>query len=344
MSVTSGFFNSLNGDRRYSAEQMSNLIDSLINDGVFASVGTAFSVTAGSGNNINVGIGRAWFYHSWLYNDAILPLVISPSEVLLDRIDAVVIEINRGDGVRAGSIKVVTGSASSDPQRPTLLNEGEVRQYPLAYIRCRAGSSEIVQGDITNMIGTSSCPYVNGILETQSIDSIVAQWQDEFNTWMEDLDSMLDSDAAANLASRILAVESKFDTLAKERTIYSDLQDANLNIIQDSSGRTIEGRTVMAAEGEGGGNVVYLSGSSGASKEEADDFKVGDILLTKRTDLSDKWLLTNGETIDIKDYPMLDSVLPYDMNDPMMITSFTMPSGFNTTYKMAYLFTPLYAA
>ena len=337
MSVTSGFYNSLNGDRRYSAEQMSNLIDSLINDGVFASVGTAFSVTAGSGNNINVGIGRAWFYHSWLYNDAILPLAISPSEVLLDRIDAVVIEINRGDGVRAGSIKVVTGSASSDPQRPTLLNEGEVRQYPLAYIRCRAGSSEIVQGDITNMVGTSSCPYVNGILETQSIDSIVAQWQDEFNTWMEDLDSMLDGDAAANLASRILAVESKFDTLAKERTIYSDLQDANLNNIQDSSGRTIEGRTVMAAEGEGGENVVYLSGSSGTSKEEVDDFKVGDILLTKRTDLSDKWLLTNGETIDIKDYPMLDSVLPYDMADPIMVTSFTMPSGFNTTYKMAYL-------
>ena len=43
MSVSSGFFNSLNGDRKYNAAQMSAIFDGLIIDGVFASIGTAFA-------------------------------------------------------------------------------------------------------------------------------------------------------------------------------------------------------------------------------------------------------------------------------------------------------------
>ena len=46
MSVSSGFFNSLNGDRKYNAAQMSAIFDGLIIDGVFASIGTAFAVKA----------------------------------------------------------------------------------------------------------------------------------------------------------------------------------------------------------------------------------------------------------------------------------------------------------
>ena len=57
MSVTYGFYNSLNGDRKYNAEQVSSLFDGLIIDGVFASVGMAFAVKATTGITVNVGIG-----------------------------------------------------------------------------------------------------------------------------------------------------------------------------------------------------------------------------------------------------------------------------------------------
>ena len=60
MSVTYGFYNSLNGDRKYNAEQISSIFDGLIVDGVFASIGTAFSVKAAGGLTINVGIGKAY--------------------------------------------------------------------------------------------------------------------------------------------------------------------------------------------------------------------------------------------------------------------------------------------
>lgn len=183
MGVTSGFFNSLNGDRRYNAEQMSSIFDGVINDGIFANIGTAFSVKADVGNTVTVGIGRAWFNSTWLMNDSILPLVADVSEILLDRIDAVVIEIDRSDSVREGTIKIVKGTPSSTPQRPSMIHTSDVNQYPLAYIYRKANSSSIIQADITNMVGTSSTPYITGILQVQNIDNIVAQWESQWSTF-----------------------------------------------------------------------------------------------------------------------------------------------------------------
>lgn len=185
MSVTSGFFNSLNNDRRYNAEQMSAIFDGVINDGVFANIGTAFTVQASpaTGFNITVGIGRAWFNSTWLYNDAILPLELSEPDILVDRIDAVVIEIDRSDEVRAGDIKIVEGVAASSPAKPTLTRNEYVNQYPLAYITRKAGSTNITQANIQSMIGTSSCPYITGILQVQNIDNIVAQWGAQWAEW-----------------------------------------------------------------------------------------------------------------------------------------------------------------
>ena len=53
MSVTCGFYNSLNGDRKYNAIQMGRIFDGLIGDGVFATVGNAFVVKAANGNTVN---------------------------------------------------------------------------------------------------------------------------------------------------------------------------------------------------------------------------------------------------------------------------------------------------
>lgn len=226
MSVTSGFFNSLNGDRRYNAEQLSAIFDGVINDGVFASVGVAFTVNADSGNTITVGVGRGWFNSTWIYNDGLLPITLDISETLLDRYDAVVIEINRTESVRSGSIKIVKGTPSISPPYPTMANDDYVHQYPLAYVRRKAGSANITQADITNAVGTSACPYVTGILQVQNIDNIVAQWMAEWDLWMEQQESafdtwfstirgVLDGDIATALTDRILRIEDGTTPIAK---------------------------------------------------------------------------------------------------------------------------------
>lgn len=181
MSVSSGFFNSLNGDRKYNAAQMSAIFDGLIIDGVFASIGTAFAVKAAGGLTVNVGVGKAWFDHTWTVNDSILPMTAPEAEVLLDRIDAVVLEVNGTESVRENTIKFVKGNPSITPSRPTLTNEGNVHQYPLCYIYRKYGTAVINQADITPMVGTESTPFVTGILQTISLDELLGKWQDELD-------------------------------------------------------------------------------------------------------------------------------------------------------------------
>lgn len=185
MSVSSGFFNSLNGDRKYNAAQMSAIFDGLIIDGVFASIGTAFAVKAAGGLTVNVGIGKAWFDHTWTVNDSILPMTAPEAEVLLDRIDAVVLEVNGMESVRNNTIKFVKGNPSSAPSRPTLTNEGNVHQYPLCYIYRTYGTAVINQADITPMVGTESTPFVTGILQTISLDELLGKWQDELDRFTD---------------------------------------------------------------------------------------------------------------------------------------------------------------
>lgn len=195
MSFASGFFNSVDHDRLYDATDISRLFDGLIRDGIFASIGDCLVVKQSNQMNVTVGTGRAWFNHTWSYNDALYPVTIPPSEILMDRIDAIVLEINSVEAVRANSIKLIKGTPASAPTKPALTNTKEVHQYPLAYVKVGKEVTSIRQADIENCVGTSVCPFVTGILEVISIEQLIPQWKDilnrfveentaNFNTWM----------------------------------------------------------------------------------------------------------------------------------------------------------------
>lgn len=204
MALTYGFYNSQDGDRKYDAVQMSSIFDGIIEDGIFQSIGTAMAVTASTGRTVVVGVGRAWFDHTWTLNDSGYPIELPESEVLLDRIDAVVLEVDASVGVRANSFKIVEGTPASSPQRPSLVDNETTHQHALAYILRKAGTEEVTQADITNVIGTSETPYVTGPLSIITADAMLAQWQSEFDQWFESLEDTLSGDVAANLANQIM--------------------------------------------------------------------------------------------------------------------------------------------
>lgn len=211
MAFSYGFYNSLNGDRKYDSEDLSRMFDGIIYDGVIGAVGDTFAVKAGTGNTVNVSSGRAWFNHTWSYNDAPMPISCGSAAVLLDRYDAIVLEVNAASDVRKNSIKVVTGTEASNPAKPTMENTEFVHRYPLAYILRKAGESAISQGNIENMVGTSECPLCTGVLKTMTMDQILAQWDAQFNTWFESAKGTLSGDVAGNLMTKIEAVEDKLD-------------------------------------------------------------------------------------------------------------------------------------
>lgn len=185
MSVTFGFYNSKEGDRRYDAIQMSSIFDGIIQDGILQHVGTAMVVKESEAMIINVGVGRAWFNHTWTLNDALLPLVVPQSEILLNRYDAVVLEVDSREAVRANDIKIIKGTPASNPTKPTMVKTNDRWQYPLAYIYVGAGVTSIRQANITNCVGTSECPFVTAPLDKVEIDDLIAQWQDQWKEFYE---------------------------------------------------------------------------------------------------------------------------------------------------------------
>lgn len=216
--VSSGFFNSKNGDRAYDSEAMSAIFDGVIRDGVYETVGDKFRVIPGEGMQVMVGTGRAWFNHTWTLNDSAMPLDLDTAETGLNRIDLVVLEVNFTEETRENSIKVLTGTPAETPERPTLTKTDWVIQYPLASIYVRAEANVLSQADITNYVGTSECPFVIGVLQIMTIDQIVAQWQSEwsnllgeeqteFAEWVAHLHGVLDSEVAGHLQEEIDAIQ-----------------------------------------------------------------------------------------------------------------------------------------
>lgn len=280
MSVSSGFFNSLNGDRKYNAAQMSAIFDGLIIDGVFASIGTAFAVKAAGGLTVNVGIGKAWFDHTWTVNDSILPMTAPEAEVLLDRIDAVVLEVNGTESVRENTIKFVKGNPSSAPSRPTLTNEGNVHQYPLCYIYRKYGTAVINQADITPMVGTESTPFVTGILQTISLDELLGKWQDELDRFTDARSQEVD-DWIAQEESDFTAWFNKMKAdLQQEQTVLdqwiaSEQADflAWYNQMKDQLGGDVAGNLQLEIDKEEVKRIL-LVGFEDGTKEFSDDSTV----------------------------------------------------------------------
>ena len=277
MSVSSGFFNSLNGDRKYNAAQISAIFDGLIIDGVFASIGTAFAVKAAGGLTVNVGVGKAWFDHTWTVNDSILPMTAPEAEVLLDRIDAVVLEVNGMESVRENTIKFVKGNPSSAPSRPTLTNEGNVHQYPLCYIYRKYGTAVINQADITPMVGTESTPFVTGILQTVSLDELLGKWQDELDRFTDARSKEVD-DWIAQEESEITAWFNKMKAdLKQEQTVLdqwiaSEQADflAWYNQMKDQLSGDVAGNLQLEIDKEEVKRIL-LVGFEDGTKEFSDD-------------------------------------------------------------------------
>jgi len=261
MSITSGFFDSQNHDRKYNAVQFGSIFDGVIADGVYSTIGTQFQVKATSGLVLNVGIGRAWFDHSWILNDAIHVIEAPASDLLLKRIDAVVLDIDTTTAVRSNTIKYIEGAPGSNPANPTLISVAGHHQYPLAYISRSANSTSIAQADITNMVGTDACPFVAGVAGTVNIDDLLAQWDDEFGTWFEGIKGQLSTDAAGNLQTQIDQLTARLAQEHRVGSLYFSDDPTSPASLFGGTWEQIKDCFILAA------GDVYAAGSTGGEAE-----------------------------------------------------------------------------
>ena len=218
MSVTSGFFNSLSGDRKYDAIQISSMFDGLITDGIYNGFLESFMVTASDPASmvVTVGEGRCWFNHTWTLNDAPLPLTLDVGDVVLNRIDTVVIDVDSTDTVRACTIKVVKGTPSSQAVAPSLENTETHHQYPLCDISVVAGATTVTQSNITNRRGTSDCPFVATLMKSVNVDDLLIQWESQWDDWMTDRADAMDTWTAEQQEAFTTWFQTVQDTLDED--------------------------------------------------------------------------------------------------------------------------------
>ena len=268
MSFTSGFFNALNHDRRYNALTVSSMFDGVMHDGIFSTIGECLRVKTltGSDMRVYVGTGRAWFDHTWSLNDSKYVITIPAAHPLLPRIDAIVLEVNHEENVRANSIKHIQGAGAQSPARPALKKTEYVTQYPLAYIRVEPKVTAISQSKITNMVGTSATPFATAILDHITTDQLIEQWWHQFYEWWSQLEALLDGDVATNLANRILKME-------RLTTITIKKEDWAENWIQGYYASPVYEATVYIPNLRSSDNPeLYSALEMGASPAEFDSY------------------------------------------------------------------------
>lgn len=205
MSVTSGFFSSLSGDRKYSALQMGMLFDGLIQDGVYMGIGKHFEVTAVENTmSVAVASGRAWFNHTWTYNDAPVTMQLDPAESLIPRIDSVVLTVDTNENARRNYLSILKGNGSVNPVRGNLVNDQKKHQYVIADIYVPAAVTKITAANITQMVGTSITPYVVGVNQKVDFSAQIDSWnarykeyvansENNFDTWMKKVQDELET-------------------------------------------------------------------------------------------------------------------------------------------------------
>lgn len=199
--LTSGFFNAVlsddgEPDRVYSAEEVNNYFKGLISEnGIFETVSNACQVMAGTGMNVVVKSGRGKVGGNWFDVEYDITLEISESDVILNRIDSVVIKRDLTN--RNVTIYIKEGTLASNPVAPSLQRDDTVYEICLANIMVGKNVSSIEQSAITDTRSNNSvCGWIVGLIKQFDTSTLFNQYQSaqnnfinnqtsQFNTWFD---------------------------------------------------------------------------------------------------------------------------------------------------------------
>lgn len=186
MAVTSGFFNSVSGDRKYNAEQINEFFGGLISSGVLPNPSTNLQVVANSGMNVQVKAGKGYIDSHWVKNDNALDLTIDTADSILNRIDAVIMKLDENTSARTITIEVKKGKAASSPTAPAMTRTTSVKEYCLATVYVGKAVTSISQSNITDTrANTAVCGWVTALITQVDTSTLFAQWQTAYEEQMQ---------------------------------------------------------------------------------------------------------------------------------------------------------------
>lgn len=242
MAITSGFFNSIDDDRLYNAEDMTTYFEGLVSDGVYESIDDALIVLSTGGMGVSVGAGRALVKLHWLRNSEPYSLQISAADVQYSRIDYIILKCDSNDAARSVSIEIKQGTPAANPSAPNLINTQSIKEMPLASIKVARGATAIYQQDIKDMRGSSLCGWVTGLIkqvdtsklfdqynaayaaQLAQMESWANQQKRDFEIWFNSLTETLHVDTTLHKYQQT----TQYTTTTAEFDIISEYEDGNI--------------------------------------------------------------------------------------------------------------------
>jgi len=170
MTERSGFFISINGDRKYSADDFGRMFDGVISDGIFQNWGRAYQVVKGNGRQIIIQSGRAWLKGHWLENDAERYYTLNPGSTDGDRYDAVFIRVDNTRAVRVANIRAVQGNPNQGIPQPTQTPENY--EVLIAAVRVPRGAQDATAFEIIDCrgkSGTENAQWAQSVMQPKQI-------------------------------------------------------------------------------------------------------------------------------------------------------------------------------
>lgn len=173
--ISGGFFDAVDSDRLYSADQMNQPYKKLIHDGINREAdGSApgFAVTAGGGMNVLVATGNAMIGGKWAENKAVQTIAVAGNTSGSARIDSIILQCDKSRAVRAVQIVYRQGTTTA----PDLVSDNDVTELRLANIRVPSAASAIASENITDTRGGAECPWVRSVFDAPDARYIVEEY------------------------------------------------------------------------------------------------------------------------------------------------------------------------
>ena len=176
------FFNDVDDDRIYFAEDFARHLATFFTNGIF--------------NNGCKVIGYRYD------NDDIKKINVDNADGVLNRIDNVVIRWDLTN--RIITTQVIKGAFAEKPIPPNIERTSTIYDLRIAKISIPAGTTKITQDLITDTrFNSSDCGNVTQAVLSLNTEDIFNQYQAMFDTWFTEIKDKLSTDQAGNLQNEI---------------------------------------------------------------------------------------------------------------------------------------------
>ncbi len=205
----SGFFASINGDRKYKSDLIATFFSKLFTNGVF---NNELQVQANDDMTVTLKSGTA-FINGYFYNNPVDKVInISLSDTEQSRIDSIVLRFSKEN--RQIIADVLEGFYADNPVAPELTRNSNIYELRLCNISVNKQADSITTSMIEDCrFNSTDCGQVISAVQQLDTTEIFAQYQAAFDALFEQMEGILSGDAAGELLVEINDIKSNMITL-----------------------------------------------------------------------------------------------------------------------------------